>query len=101
MQKHHQLVILIVLLILPGTLVMAADDSEKQSQTAALICGVDSWDHEVLYDFEADDGGFMANTPPGEWAWGAPPHHQMPIRTVKYGQPISRAILPLNQAAIA
>jgi uncharacterized repeat protein (TIGR01451 family) len=25
----------------------------------------------TFYDFEANDGGFFANTPPGEWAWGA------------------------------
>jgi hypothetical protein len=26
----------------------------------------------VSFDFEADDGGFVANTPPGEWEWGVP-----------------------------
>lgn len=26
----------------------------------------------VSFDFEADDGGFVANTPPGEWEWGIP-----------------------------
>lgn len=30
-----------------------------------------AWLTMTTYDFEADDGGFVANTPPGEWAWGA------------------------------
>ncbi len=30
------------------------------------------WDTVLFYDFEAGNGGFLANTPPGEWAWGAP-----------------------------
>jgi uncharacterized repeat protein (TIGR01451 family) len=72
MEKRHQLVILIVLLILPGTFVTGVAGSELRSQSAAAVCGVDTWDYEVLYDFEADDGGFIANTPPGEWEWGTP-----------------------------
>ncbi|MFZ0544187.1 MAG: hypothetical protein WAM60_02030 [Candidatus Promineifilaceae bacterium] len=29
-----------------------------------------AWLSMTTYDFEADDGGFVANTPPGSWAWG-------------------------------
>ncbi len=72
MKKRHQLFILITLLILPATFITAAAGTEQNFQPTALVCGVDSWDDEVLYDFEAEDGGFIANTPPGEWQWGAP-----------------------------
>jgi uncharacterized repeat protein (TIGR01451 family) len=30
-----------------------------------------AWFTANAFDFEANDGGFVANTPPGEWAWGA------------------------------
>lgn len=30
-----------------------------------------AWSTITTYDFEADDGGFVADTPPGEWEWGA------------------------------
>jgi uncharacterized repeat protein (TIGR01451 family) len=29
-----------------------------------------AWELITTYDFEGNDGGFTANTPPGEWAWG-------------------------------
>lgn len=72
MEKRHHILILLLISLLPATFIPAAAGTERQSQPAAFVCGVDSWDEEVLYDFEADDGGFIANTPPGEWAWGEP-----------------------------
>lgn len=42
-----------------------------------------AWSTITTYDFEADDGGFVANTPPGEWAWGAlVPSPSSPTTTV-------------------
>jgi uncharacterized repeat protein (TIGR01451 family) len=42
-----------------------------------------AWLTMTAYDFEADNGGFVANTPPGEWAWGAlVPSPQSPTTTI-------------------
>ncbi len=42
-----------------------------------------AWLSITTYDFEGDDGGFVANTPPGEWAWGAlAPSPSSPTTTI-------------------
>jgi uncharacterized repeat protein (TIGR01451 family) len=42
-----------------------------------------AWNEITVYTFEADDGGFVANTPPGEWAWGAlVPSSSSPTSTI-------------------
>lgn len=50
-----------------------ADDAQAahnaQPPPEPILC--DPWDSVTRYDFENDDGGFVANTPPGEWEWGA------------------------------
>lgn len=45
----------------------------------ALHAQIDACDNVTLFDFEQDDGGFTANTPPGSWEWGAlTPHADGP-----------------------
>ncbi|MGH2536355.1 MAG: hypothetical protein ACRDHL_03055, partial [Candidatus Promineifilaceae bacterium] len=49
---------------------VAAVSDPAATEIALLAHSVTPWENSAAYDFENDDGGFMANTPPGEWEWG-------------------------------